>query len=293
MKDLFVRFRKTLLTVVIAAVVLLLAFFLAEAPLQKNEATDKESLAPSVSDTESRASLAYTEQSSYDASQQSKAETTQPSPDASQQSEAVTTQPSHEASQQSKAEITQPSHEASQQSKAEITQPSHEASQQSKAEITQSSHDASQQSKAETTQPSPDASQQSEKDGISCSFGIECSVLVDKRDSLSRNKRGLVPQDGIILRQQEFRAEQGESVFDLTRRVCTEQGIPFEFTLTPLYNSAYIEGIANLYEFDCGSGSGWVYTVNGEMPQVGCSDVKLKDRDIIVWHYTLNYGVVS
>ena len=109
MKDLFVRFRKTLLTVVIAAVVLLLAFFLAEAPLQKNEATDKESLAPSVSDTESRASLAYTEQSSYDGSQQSKAETTQPSPDASQQSEAVITQPSHEASQKSEAVITQPS----------------------------------------------------------------------------------------------------------------------------------------------------------------------------------------
>ena len=114
---------------------------------------------------------------------------------------------------------------------------------------------------------------------------------MDKRDSLSRNKRGLVPQDGIILRQQEFRAEQGESVFDLTRRVCTEQGIPFEFTLTPLYNSAYIEGIANLYEFDCGSGSGWIYTVNGEMPQVGCSDVKLKDGDIIVWHYTLTFGL--
>ena len=26
---------------------------------------------------------------------------------------------------------------------------------------------------------------------------------------------------------------------------------------TPIYNSAYIEGIHNLYEFDCGSLSGW------------------------------------
>ena len=129
-----------------------------------------------------------------------------------------------------------------------------------------------------------------ESDTLSCSFAIECKLLIDKRDSLSRNKRSLVPDDGIILAESAVRAVKGESVFDLTKRVCRENGIQFEFTLTPLYNSAYIEGIANLYEFDCGSASGWVYTVNGKMPSVGCSDVKLSDGDTIVWHYTLSLG---
>lgn len=35
-----------------------------------------------------------------------------------------------------------------------------------------------------------------------------------------------------------------------------------------MYNSAYIEGINNLYEFDCGELSGWMYKVNGLVPQL-------------------------
>ena len=36
--------------------------------------------------------------------------------------------------------------------------------------------------------------------------------------------------------------------------------IHMEFENTPLYNSAYVEDIANLYEFDCGELSGWMYS---------------------------------
>ena len=35
-----------------------------------------------------------------------------------------------------------------------------------------------------------------------------------------------------------------------------------------MYNSYYVEGIGNLYEFDCGSESGWMYKVNGWFPQL-------------------------
>ena len=60
--------------------------------------------------------------------------------------------------------------------------------------------------------------------------------------------------------------------------------------MTPVYHTAYIEGIANLYEFDCGSASGWVYTVNGEQPGVGCSDYAVHDGDTVIWHYTCALG---
>lgn len=30
-----------------------------------------------------------------------------------------------------------------------------------------------------------------------------------------------------------------------------------------MYNSAYVQGINNLYEKDCGQWSGWMYEVNG------------------------------
>lgn len=123
-----------------------------------------------------------------------------------------------------------------------------------------------------------------------CTVMITCHTLVDNKENLRKNKRQLVSDDGIILSGTETEITDGESVFDVTKRICTERKIPFEFTLTPLYNTAYVEGIYNLYEFDCGSGSGWIYLVNGEIKSCGCSDCKLNDGDIIEWAYTCDLG---
>ena len=51
-----------------------------------------------------------------------------------------------------------------------------------------------------------------------------------------------------------------------------------EASWTPMYNSAYVEGINNLYEFDVSQGSGWMYRVNGWFPNYGCSRHALQKR---------------
>ena len=63
-----------------------------------------------------------------------------------------------------------------------------------------------------------------------------------------------------------------------------------EFSMTPVYRSVYIEGIGNLYEFDGGPLSGWMYSVNGVFPNVGCSGCDLHDGDVIAWRYTCELG---
>ena len=123
-----------------------------------------------------------------------------------------------------------------------------------------------------------------------CTFAISCRVLLDHRDQLSKNKRSLVPDDGMIVSRCSVEFQEGESLFDLTRRYCQENRIPFEFTMAPVYHTAYVEGIYNLYEFDCGSGSGWVYSVNGVIPSYGCSDYRIRSGDVLVWHYTCQLG---
>lgn len=130
----------------------------------------------------------------------------------------------------------------------------------------------------------------SEESQPNCTMLITCHTLVDNKENLKKNKRALVSDDGIILSGTEINITDGESVFDATKRICTERKIPFEFTLTPVYNTAYVEGIYNLYEFDCGSGSGWIYLVNGKIQSVGCSDCKLNDGDIVEWAYTCDLG---
>ncbi len=44
-----------------------------------------------------------------------------------------------------------------------------------------------------------------------------------------------------------------------------------------------------LGEFTNGQNSGWMYTINGDHPNLGLKEYKLKDRDIIIWHYVDDY----
>ena len=57
-----------------------------------------------------------------------------------------------------------------------------------------------------------------------------------------------------------------------------------------MYGSYYIEGINQLYEFDCGQNSGWMYCVNGWFPNYGCSSYTVEDGDVIEWRYTCDLG---
>ena len=52
---------------------------------------------------------------------------------------------------------------------------------------------------------------------------------------------------------------------------------------------AYIAGINNIYEFDAGKNSGWMYKVNGVLPNYGVGSYKLKDGDSILLFYTVDY----
>ena len=121
-----------------------------------------------------------------------------------------------------------------------------------------------------------------------CTFSIECSTILNNLSDLDPDKLELVPTNGIILAPTKVTFYEGESVFDVIKRVCKEYNIHLEFSWTPIYNSAYIEGIHNLYEFDCGALSGWMYRVNGWYPNYGCSRYQLADGEVVEWRYTCN-----
>ena len=123
-----------------------------------------------------------------------------------------------------------------------------------------------------------------------CTFSIECSTILNNLSMLEPDKLEMVPSGGVILAKTTVTFYEGESVFDVLQRVCKEKGIHLESSWTPIYNSAYIEGIHNLYEFDCGSLSGWMYRVNGWYPNYGSSRYQLKDGDIVEWRFTCDLG---
>ena len=124
-----------------------------------------------------------------------------------------------------------------------------------------------------------------------CTLSVKCDTILDNIAWLDKEKVDIVPKDGVIFAEKTVTFYEGESVFNLLLREMKRNNIHMEFVNTPIYNSAYIEGIANLYEFDCGELSGWMYEVNDWFPNYGCSRYQLKQGDRVEWVYTCDLGV--
>lgn len=125
---------------------------------------------------------------------------------------------------------------------------------------------------------------------LHCSLYIECGTILNNMDKFDDSKLAALPEDGVVLERVTVGFSEGETVYDVLVRELKSRKIHMESSYTPIYDSAYIEGINNLYEFDCGELSGWTYCVNGVFPNYGCSSYVLKDGDEIEWHYTCDCG---
>ena len=121
-------------------------------------------------------------------------------------------------------------------------------------------------------------------------ISVNCSTVFDNMKKLKSGKAEIIPEDGYILSPTTVKLTEGESVFDVLLRVCTDKGVHMDYRWTPIYNSAYIMGIGNLYEFDCGGNSGWMYRVDGTFPNYGCSRCSLEGGENIEFLYTCKLG---
>ncbi|MDE7104288.1 MAG: DUF4430 domain-containing protein [Ruminococcus sp.] len=136
----------------------------------------------------------------------------------------------------------------------------------------------------------PENAEINEQTQYTCTFSVECSTILNNLGELNPEKFDVLPADGIIFPATEIIFYEGESVYDVLQRICKENNIHMEASWTPMYNSAYVEGIHNLYEFDCGNLSGWMYRVDGWYPNYGCSRYQLKDGEVVEWRYTCDLG---
>ena len=113
-------------------------------------------------------------------------------------------------------------------------------------------------------------------------ISIRCDTIVPKSDETH------IPKDGIILDVEEFEIEDGDTVYDILNEAAKKHKIHIEINGSS--ETAYVEGIANIYEFDFGDLSGWMYFVNGETKNIGCGKYELKPDDKIEWIYTCDMG---
>ena len=120
-----------------------------------------------------------------------------------------------------------------------------------------------------------------------CYISITCKTAIESGE-LSGSMLSVLPEDGVILKDYKVEYEEGASVFDVLAKVVKENKIHMEYTGTA--KIPYIEGVANLYEFDCGPLSGWMYQVNGWFPSFNMGQYKIERGDRIEVIYTCDLG---
>ena len=123
-----------------------------------------------------------------------------------------------------------------------------------------------------------------------CTVSISCASLLDHMSDLDAEKAELVPQDGWLLAPVTVEFTEGQSAFEVLLNTVKANAIHMEYQATALYDTAYIEGIGGIYEFDCGALSGWMYRVNGWFPNYGSSCYGVQAGDTIEWVYSCDMG---
>lgn len=125
-------------------------------------------------------------------------------------------------------------------------------------------------------------------------LSIECKTVLENLSVLDPALKAgdFVPEDGVILPCTRYVLRPGDTVYDILSRAVRYNKIQMEYQGADKnsFSSVYIKGINYLYEFSCGPLSGWMYRVDGEFPNYGCSKYELKDGQVIEWVYTCDLG---
>lgn len=136
------------------------------------------------------------------------------------------------------------------------------------------------------------STKQADLTGKTAKITIECKTAAEKKSTgeLKDAVEAVIPSDGIILPETEVKLKNGDTVLSLLLRVCKEEKIHTSYQGETSIGTAYVDGIGNLFEKDCGKKSGWMYTVDGDLPMLGVDEFDLKGGENIVFMYTCNNG---
>lgn len=115
---------------------------------------------------------------------------------------------------------------------------------------------------------------------------IECFTALENAEQLSGIDAASLPSDGVML-DAEIHVNDGDTVFDALETAARLYGIRLDYQNG---GTVYIRAINDLAEFSCGSGSGWMYFVNGEYTLLACSQYELHGGEQIVFSYTCALG---
>lgn len=154
-----------------------------------------------------------------------------------------------------------------------------------KEKTTSKSSGAAKTTQKKTTQATAKTTKKPESTVSTCTLTIECTAVLDNMSSLKAGHEKYIPDDGYILSNKKMTVSKGDTVYDVLKEACSENGI--RLTASNSTFGIYVSGINNIDEKDCGKNSGWTYWVNGNMPMVTCGKYTVNNGDEIKFSYVV------
>lgn len=100
----------------------------------------------------------------------------------------------------------------------------------------------------------------------------------------------VVPDNGVIL-SADIKVSDGDTVYSVLERTCKKNGILLD---TEEYDGIlFINGINSIVNFDNGPMSGWVFKVNGIVPDAYAEDYQVQPGDVVEWYYTCDFSTFT
>ncbi len=121
---------------------------------------------------------------------------------------------------------------------------------------------------------------------LTCTISIQCTSLLDKKDSIDDKLWKYIPDNGIILPATRLSVEEGTNVYEALAAACQKYQVALDAEYSKMFGTTYVKGIGHLYEKNAGNMSGWLYLVNDKIPNVGASKYEISEGDVIIWGYT-------
>jgi len=110
-----------------------------------------------------------------------------------------------------------------------------------------------------------------------------CRITVSAQtETLSAECLELVPENGVLY-SEEVKFAEGEDLLAVMIRAMREANLPLA------YEAGFITSIGGLSPGASGPMSGWMFTVNGEMPMNGCDEIFLSEGDLVEWTYVTEW----
>ncbi len=125
---------------------------------------------------------------------------------------------------------------------------------------------------------------------ITVTVSVSCETALSNMDKINEdiNPVSVIPDDGVIIAKTETGLSNGDSAFDALASAARGERVRVDY-IGSAYG-LYVTAIGNIYEYGFGENSGWVYRVNGAVPDKSCGEYVLSDGDFLEFLYTCDLG---